>query len=100
MRHLVEKLRQKAGPWRYLLLGFFLFAQSFAASHEASHIDTDIQDHICILCQSSDNNPADTAHPQSISLASTISKPFAPEDTAPLAGNIPDIQKARGPPTA
>lgn len=43
--------------WKFLLLALFLLVQSLTASHEAAHIEQDVQDETCILCQNSDNNP-------------------------------------------
>lgn len=64
--------------WKYSLLALFLLVQSFAASHEVNHTDQDLQDETCILCQSNDNTPLDTAPPTSNQLVAATAPVVLP----------------------
>lgn len=65
MLQYMHNRHHETNAWKYLLLALFLFVQSFsAAAHQASHIEQDVQEETCILCQSSDNNPIDTTKNQ------------------------------------
>tara|TARA_R110002096_G_scaffold430820_3_gene645261 strand:+ start:271 stop:582 length:312 start_codon:yes stop_codon:yes gene_type:complete len=100
VRQLIAKFKQNSSPWKYFLLGLFLFAQSFAASHEISHIGQDIQDETCILCQSNDNNPIDAAHPKAPALLDTATDPQLLKQKLALFDGSPRTLTARGPPIA
>ncbi|MEX0297515.1 MAG: hypothetical protein AB3N28_00495 [Kordiimonas sp.] len=100
MQQVTAQLRRNGTPWKYLLLGLFLFAQSFAASHEVVHIAQDIQEETCILCHSNDNNPADTAFLQPAAHTPMSSLQAALGIDNAVADNVAYLLNARAPPLA
>lgn len=100
MRYLISKFRRSSTPWKYLLLGVFLFAQSFAASHEVVHLTQDVQDETCILCHSNDNNPTDTAPRQPVNHVPESNALLVAGDYNVIANKAPHVLNARAPPSA